>query len=307
MDKECRKEKRAQEKKRRQIDPQNQKHIDDFNNYILAERNLADNTALAYDGDIYDFAVYLVDKDILFKDLDKHEFRAYIAALSDKLNKNSVLRKLAAIKTFYKFLKIQKVIAKNPIQHITGPKPEKRIPKFLTQEQMMSLLNIPDITLCERAVVETLYSCGLRISELLNLNIKDIDFISNVIKVLGKGNRERMVPIGNKALEAIRQYIGDRKDTAADGPVFIGEKGGRMKTETARKMICNLPIKAGLEKHISPHTLRHTMATHLLDNGCDLRTTQEILGHKQLSTTQIYTHVTIETLKKAYKKAHPRQ
>jgi integrase/recombinase XerC len=243
----------------------------------------------------------------LFKDLDKHVFRAYIAAISAKLNKNSVLRKLAAIKTFYKFLKIQKVISKNPIENVAGPKPERKIPQFLTQDQMMSLLNVPDITPCERAIAETLYSCGLRVTELMNLNICDIDFISNVIKVMGKGKRERMVPIGNNALEAIRLYIGDRKNADASAPVFLDKNGNRMNRGMALKIIYNLAIKAHLDKHISPHVLRHTMATHLLDNGCDLRTTQEILGHKSLSTTQVYTHVTIETLKKVYKRAHPRQ
>jgi integrase/recombinase XerC len=282
-----------------------------FDKYLSAERNLSQNTAIAYDNDICDFVIFVQDNNLSFADIDKQNFRNYIASLSQNLSKNSIRRKIASIKTFFRFLKTQGIVKRSAIAQVGAPKQEKRIPNFLTQEQVLSLLNVPDTKSRDKALIETLYSCGVRVEELMSLDIERIDFISNVIKVKGKGNKERIVPIGSKAIEAMMDYIKERKNAGQPydikSPAFLGNDNKRMKQKTARQIVYELAIKSGLQKHISPHTLRHSAATHLLENGCDIRTTQEILGHKRLSTTQIYTHVTIETMKKAYKNSFPRK
>jgi site-specific recombinase XerD len=294
-----------------ELGSENKELLISFKKYLSAERNLSENTLSAYAKDIFGFALFLQDSDISFDKADKFVFRSYMAKLSERLNKNSVLRNLASIKAFYKFLKHNKIIEKNPVEHIIGPKRDRKIPVFLTQDEVLSLLNVKDIKLRDKAIVETLYSCGLRIEELMSLNIGNIDPISNIVRVIkGKGNKDRVVPIGDSAVSAIMEYIKERRNTGQpydiNSPVFLNGKKQRLSQRLARYAIYELIAKAGLQKHISPHTLRHTSATHLLDNGCDIRTVQEFLGHKSLTSTQIYTHVTIESLKKIYKKSHPR-
>ena len=184
------------------------------------------------------------------------------------------------------------------------------MPAFLTIEEMTELFNIPNMRLRDRAMIELLYSSGLRIQELLSLNLKNIDYISNLVTVRGKGDKERIVPVGDKSLSAIREYINERRAQGLpydiNSPLFLNSQAKRLDQRSARRVINNWFIKAGITKKVSPHTLRHTFATHILDRGCDLRSVQEMLGHKNLSTTQIYTHVTIESLKKVYEKSHPR-
>jgi integrase/recombinase XerC len=236
--------------------------------------------------------------------------RIYFAGLNEGLEKSSILRKIAAVKTFYRFLKNTGLISKDASGRIISPKMKRRMPQFLTQDEINKLLELKSLTLRDRVMIEVLYSCGLRIQELLDLRIKEIDFISNLVKVFGKGRRERIVPIGQKCLDVIMLYIKERKTEGrpcgADSYLIINGKNEKMAQAQARIIFYKKAAEAGLTKHISPHTLRHTTATHLLDNGCDSRTVQEILGHKSLSTTQIYTHLTIETLKKIYKQFHPR-
>jgi integrase/recombinase XerC len=295
---------------RQDLNQENKKLLDNFAKDI-ATQNLSNHTLMAYDFDICHFAVFLQDQNLSFTQVDKKVFRNYIAQLSLSLNKSSTRRKMAAIKTFYRFLKRQDVIEKSPIDLISAPKQDSKLPTFLTQEQVLSLLNLKNITLRDKALIETLYSCALRIEELMSLNIASIDFISNVIKVKGKGNKERIVPIGNKAVESLMQYMAQRKAAGLacgySEPVFLNNKNQRLTQKAARDIVYKLAIKAKLTKHISPHTLRHSAATHLLENGCDIRTTQELLGHKNLSTTQIYTHVSVESMKKAYKNSFPRK
>lgn len=197
------------------------------------------------------------------------------------------------------------------MQNMRGIKKDKKIPLFLTESEMQQLLNLENIKLRDRAMIEILYSCGLRIEELMNLNIKDIDFISNIIIVSGKGRKERIVPAGMKCIEAVKNYLEERCNKGQpyniESPVFLSKTNKRLNQRTARRVIHKLYIKAGILKKASPHTLRHTFATHILDRGGDIRSVQEMLGHKNLSTTQIYTHVTIESLKRIYKNAHPRK
>ncbi|MCL2389822.1 MAG: tyrosine recombinase XerC [Endomicrobia bacterium] len=287
------------------------KEIESFLKYLKAERNFSEHTLRAYESDVSDFALFLKNKKTGFAGADKHLFREYLSELNKKnLGKSSLGRKFASLRTFYKFLAINDSIEKSFLEDMSGPKKEKKVPVFLTEEEMRSLFEIPDLKLRDRAIIELLYSCGLRIEELMSLDIKNIDFISNTVTVIGKGNKERIVPVGDKCLAAIKNYIDERRSAGLsfdrNSPVFLSMRGVRLEQRTARRVLHNWFIKAGITKKVSPHTLRHTFATHILDKGCDLRSVQEMLGHKNLSTTQHYTHVTIESLKKVYEKAHPR-
>ncbi|MCA6084887.1 site-specific tyrosine recombinase/integron integrase [Candidatus Endomicrobiellum agilis] len=291
---------------------ENSKQIDSFEKYLKAERNFSPHTLRAYIRDILDFALFLKKKQLNFCHADKYDIRKFLEELNNKkLGKATLARKFAALRTFYKFLIINKIIEENPIESMTvGLKKDKKVPSFLTENETQALLNLPDIKLRDKAMIELLYSCGLRIEELVSLNLKNIDFISNIVTVKGKGNKERIVPMGNICLYAIRDYINARRNSGLpcdiESPVFLSDHNKRLNQRTARRILHRYFVKAGFTKKVSPHTLRHTFATHILDRGGDLRSIQEMLGHKNLSTTQIYTHVTIESLKKVYQKAHPR-
>jgi integrase/recombinase XerC len=291
---------------------ENSEQIDSFEKYLKAERNFSPHTLRAYTRDILDFALFLKKKQLNFSHADKHEIRKFLEELNNKkLEKATIVRKFAALRTFYEFLIINKIIEENPIESMTtGLKKDKKVPSFLTENEIQTLLNLPDIKLRDRAMIELLYSCGLRIEELVSLDLKNVDFISNIVTVKGKGNKERIVPTGNICLCAIRDYINERRNSGLPcdirSPVFLSDHAKRLNQRTARRILHRYFVKAGFIKKVSPHTLRHTFATHILDRGGDLRSIQEMLGHKNLSTTQIYTHVTIESLKKVYKKAHPR-
>ncbi|MDR2616469.1 MAG: tyrosine recombinase XerC [Endomicrobium sp.] len=287
------------------------KIIMSFEKYLEAEKNFSSHTLRAYLKDILDFAIFLKNKQKNFIDANKHDIRDFLEILNTKsISKTAIARKFSTLRTFYKFLIINDIVAKNPLEAMSAPKKEKKVPLFLTENEMQSLLNIKDIKLQDKAMIELLYSCGLRIEELMNLNINNIDFISNTIIVKGKGNKERIVPVGNKCLNVVMEYLNQRRTNKLpydmQSPLFLNKHLNRLDQRTARRILHKHFIKAGLTKKVSPHTLRHTFATHILDRGCDLRSVQEMLGHKNLSTTQIYTHVTIESLKKIYQKTHPR-
>lgn len=237
--------------------------------------------------------------------------REYLGLLNQKkLSKATLMRKFAVLRTFYKFLIINNAIEKNPLEDMSGPKKEKKVPEFLTEEEMHSLFSLPGMKLRDKTMIEMLYSCGLRIEELMSLDIKNIDFFGNTVTVRGKGNKERVVPAGDKCLASMSDYIKERQALGLacgiHSPAFLGYGGKRLGQRSARRALHRWFMFAGLKKKVSPHTLRHTFATHILDRGCDLRSVQKMLGHKNLSTTQVYTHVTIESLRKVYEKSHPR-
>jgi len=227
-----------------------------------------------------------------------------------KLSKATILRKFATLRSFYKFLIINNVIEKSPIESMSAPKKEKKVPLFLTENEMRTLLSLQNLKLRDKAMIELLYSCGLRIEEMMSLVLKNIDFISNIVTVTGKGNKERIVPVGNTCLKAIKDYFDERRSLGlpcdTKSPVFLSDRVTKMNQRSARRILHRLFVKASFKKKVSPHTIRHTFATHILDKGCDLRSVQEMLGHKNLASTQNYTHITIESLKKVYHKAHPR-
>ena len=287
------------------------RYIEKFMNYLKVEKNSSPHTILNYNKDLENFAAFLGDKDI--SSVDHLALRRFLAEMRSKnYSKRTIARKLASLRSFFKFLYREGHIKTNPITALSTPKLDKTLPVFLDVDKMAKLLQSPPVDsvagLRDRALMETLYSAGIRVSELVGLDVDDIDFISGVIKVLGKGSKERMVPIGEPALNAIRGYMDKRaspriKDKDA---VFLNKSHGRLTDRSVRRIINKYIKVCSINEHISPHSLRHSFATHLLDRGADLRSVQELLGHMNLSTTQIYTHVTMERLKSVYDKAHPR-
>jgi integrase/recombinase XerC len=241
------------------------------------------------------------------------QFLNYLAG--HDYSKATVARKLATLRSFYKFCVKRGHIASNPVSAIRTPKQEKRLPKFLSNDEVKSLLGAPDdsglLGARDRAMLETLYSTGIRVSELVGLNIDDVDFLGEALTVRGKGRKERITPIGPTALSAIRKYIELRQRDNRSGAfdqqaMFVNKHGQRLSTRSVRRKLDKYLAQQGLDLSISPHTLRHTFATHMLNAGADLRSVQELLGHQSISTTQIYTHLTTNRLKEVYDRAHPR-
>ena len=282
-----------------------------FLHYLRAERNFSPNTCRAYKTDLIEF-FHFINKHypaVKGENCDRIILRDYYAHLQKSgLKRSSVIRRIAALRSFYKFLAGEEIIRKNPFLYLATPKREKRIPVFLTEEEIRKLFALPGMEARDRAMLEILYSGGLRIEELVGLNIGDVDFIGGLVRVWGKGDRERLVPVGDNALSSVHYFLKQRsKDTPGNSaPLFANRKLRRISARGARKALHKWFAMAEFAKKVSPHTLRHSFATHMLDRGCDLRSVQEMLGHKSLATTQIYTHVTAESLKRIYDKAHPR-
>ena len=282
-----------------------------FINYLQIEKNYSDHTVTNYKIDLKEFSGSIKDKPI--EQVTHVDVRLFLARLKEKnFSKRSVARKMACLRSFFKFLYREGHIKANPAASLSTPKIDKKLPLFMNASDVVKLLESPDASddmgLRDRAILETLYSTGIRVSELVGLNKENVDFISGVLKVYGKGKKERLVPIGDKALRAIRAYfekigvteINERK------PVFLNKSRRRVSDRAVRRIVHKYIHKTSLNESISPHTLRHSFATHMLDRGADLRSVQELLGHANLSTTQIYTHVTTERLKSIYDKVHPR-
>ena len=288
-----------------------QRYIDKFINYLKIEKNASGHTITNYAIDLKAFSLFLGEADI--DSVDHLALRRFLAELRGKnYSKRTVSRKLASLRSFFKFLFREGHIKSNPITAISSPKLDKKLPKFLDVGKITKLMLSPDVKtaggLRDRAIMETLYSCGIRVSELVGLDMDDVDFISGVIKVLGKGRKERMIPIGDMALGTIRKYVEGKTDARVKDKkaVFLNSRGGRLTDRSVRRVIDRYINACAFEEKMSPHSLRHSFATHLLDRGADLRSVQELLGHMNLSTTQIYTHVTMERLKNVYDKTHPR-
>ena len=248
--------------------------------------------------------------------VDAEEVRRFLAFLRDRQYcKSTTARKLATLRSFYKFCLKRAYIQSSPLASIRTPKQDKRLPKFLEEEQVRKLLETPDAATLlgarDRAMLETMYSTGVRVSELVDLNLQDVDFVGEALHVRGKGKKERVTPIAPTALAWIRRYMDLRRaDPRAANfnqqAVFVNKHGQRLSTRSVRRKLDKYLALAGLDPSISPHTLRHSFATHMLNRGADLRSVQELLGHQSLSTTQIYTHVTTARMKQAYDDAHPR-
>ncbi len=302
--------------------------ISSFAKSLYSEKGYSENTCRAYLHDLKEFASFIfsswfsenmskAEADSFRADqVDGLMIRGYLGFLHKKNKKATIARKLSAIRSFFRELVKHGVILENPVELILTPKQEQTIPAYLPVDDMFRLLDSIKADnlagLRNRAIVETLYSCGLRVSELSGMNLFDVDFTKSVIRVLGKGDRERVVPIGRKATEAIKAYrqrlreeSGISDDT--NGPLFLNKNQGRLTVRSIARILDKIAKECGLLAPVSPHALRHTFATHMLDAGADLRVVQELLGHKSLSTTQKYTHVSIDRLMEAYDKAHPRR
>ncbi len=283
------------------------RYVEKFLSYLEIEKNYSKHTILNYKIDLKEFFLFL--KDTSIERVDYFHLRRFLASLRSKdLRPRTVARKLSAIRSFFKFIYREGLISKNPSTLLMTPKLDRKLPQFLSEQDASRLIEgakkKDEPGLRDRAILETLYSTGMRVSELVSLNMNRVDFISNVVKVEGKGRKERLIPIGNAALEAIKEYVDKRKHVSE--AVFLNLRGARLTDRSVRNIVDKYIQQASIQGKISPHALRHSFATHLLNAGADLRAVQELLGHVNLSTTQIYTHMTTEKLKKIYDHAHPR-
>ena len=292
------------------------KVLDDFIDYINYQRGYSENTMLNYKNDIIEFIDFLKENGINnFDKVDYQIVKKYLMELyNKKLSRSSVSRKLSSLRSLYKYLHNESLVDINPFSLISSPKKEKRLPKFLYNEDIEKIFNVPNTNtnLGQRdmLILELLYDTGVRVSELVNIKINDINFKDKSIRILGKGNKERIVLFGVYALDILELYIKDGRvnllNKKDNDYLILNARGCNITSRGVRLIIDNIIKKASLSIHISPHTLRHTFATHLLENGADLLTVKELLGHSSLSSTGIYTHVTNERLRNVYLHSHPR-
>jgi integrase/recombinase XerC len=283
-----------------------------FCTYLETERNASPHTLEAYRRDLGQLEAFVTREKgdaAAAADVDHLLLRRYLALLARTVKKSSIGRKLAAIRSFFKFLVRRGVVAKNPAELIATPKKENRLPFHLNIDQATALMEAAHgdegQMLRDKAILETLYSCGLRVSELTGLDIGDLDLAGGMLRVLGKGGKERLVPVGGKAVAALREYLASRGEPVA-GALFLNTRGNRINRRSVARIVDAHVLRIAAFKRISPHVLRHTFATHMLEGGADLRAIQELLGHASLSTTQKYTHVGIDRLMEVYDKAHPK-
>lgn len=301
-------------------------YLEEYTNHLGTVKNYSKHTIVSYSEDLGQFRRYILDSSekkttddirIDFDDLKSDFLKGYIANLSDpsaynkSYSRKSISRKISVLKSFYKFLLKRKYIQRNYASALIFPKLRKKLPSFFTERELDELLNekfIKEISILDKAVIELFYSTGIRLSELINLKLKDIDFKTKVIKVLGKGSKERMVPFGTRAMSAMENYLQIRSicNTEKSEFLFIGMNGKKLYPMKVNRLVKkNLSMVTDQLKK-SPHVLRHSFATHLVDKGADIRAVKDMLGHESLSTTQVYTHVTPDRLKKIYKQSHPR-
>lgn len=291
--------------------------LDRFIEYIRAARNASPHTVRGYASDIAQFVAFLEGDELGTNpaDVDSRIMRRYLARLQKQgISKRSVARKLASLRAFFRHLLRKGLIEADPTTGLPSPKMEKRLPKFLRDEHIESLMQRPDVTqsigLRDAAILETLYATGMRVSELVGLDLRDMDLSSGEIKVLGKGSKERITLIGRAAKEALVTWLNFGRGKLLADPresaVFLNRNGGRLTARSINRLVDKYFGMVSDEMKISPHVLRHTFATHMLEHGADLRSIQELLGHASISTTQIYAHVSRERLKQVYELAHPR-
>ena len=299
--------------------------IEEFLRALKTQKGYSDHTIRNYKVDLRQFLHFLMEKATesgeetqpRIESVHFQLIREFLGRLFGNCRRTTIARKLSAIRSFFSFLEKKGLKVGNPAADLPAPKREQYIPNYLPVDEMFRLLDRPDrnnpLGLRDLAIMEVLYSCGIRVSELTAMNTESVDFEEGLVKVLGKGNKERIVPVGKEAMGSLRNYQdasrGLRKNGeggAKGAPLFINFRGGRLSSRSVGKLIKRYGKEGGLASDISPHDLRHTFATHLLDGGADLRSVQELLGHKNVATTQVYTHLTRSEIRKAYDKSHPR-
>jgi len=298
-------------------------HINSYISFLKNEKNYSNNTIISYKNDLIQLLNYLKSHKILEVNdeqyINRSIMRKYIVHLKkSNYSARSISRKISTIRSFFNFLSREGIIKINPTINLITPKIDKKLPYFLYLQEINKLIEAPPQDtvsgIRDKAILELLYGTGIRVGELVNLNIKDIDFYEKTIRIFGKGSKERILPLGAPSIKATQEYVTKRnlfmKDIAINrndlNALLLNRFGGRLSARSIRRIIIKYMKVAGLNKKISPHVLRHSFATHLLGGGADLRSVQELLGHESLSTTQIYTHITKERLKIIYKKSHPR-
>ena len=284
--------------------------VDDFISYILIEKGLSKNTALAYRTDLNTYLKFLEGKKINYETITHLEITDFLWHLkTSNFKPRSIYRMIESIRQFYKFLIAENFIKTDPTIYLTAPKVPIILPDMLTNEEVTKLLNSvsesDNLSIRNRAMLELLYATGLRVSELINLKFSNIDIEECFVKIFGKGNKERLVPFGQKAQLYLKRYLRVRKNTKSEF-IFLTRLNKPISRIEFWRQLKQIAIKAGIMKNITPHTLRHSFATHLLTGGADIRFVQEMLGHSSISTTQIYTHISQERLKEQHKKYHPR-
>ncbi len=287
-----------------------QKYID----YLRTERHYSRHTVAAYENDLNQFAEFLGDS----RDIDQAAIRSFLGKLlDDRIARRSIARKLSSVRSFLDFLVRRKIRRTNPALGVLTPKLPRTLPAFLDEASVERMMTLPDLSTVEglrdRALLELLYGTGIRLSELLQLDFPDVDFGNSTVKVLGKGRKTRIVPLGSKAKGALESYVArrsgllsDRTRTEDRNAIFLSARGRRIYARAVHSIVSRYIGAASESEKKSPHVLRHTFATHLLNRGADLRAVKELLGHESLSTTQLYTHVTVDRLKKVYRQAHPK-
>lgn len=290
--------------------------LEQFREYLVATRDASPHTVKSYLSDLEQYCEFLAQKKIRVEAADHLAIRAFLATLHAQAKATTRARKLASIRALYAFLYKRGLVKQNPGRLVMAPKKPKSLPKVVPVDDLLALLATPGDDVRgrrDRALLETLYGGGIRVSELVGLDVTDWDQSANLIRVLGKGRKERIVPLGRKAKEALEAYLGVRDQLlavggAADGEpaLFLNYLGGRLSTRSVARVIDQHVLACALKRHVHPHALRHSFATHLLDGGADLRAIQELLGHASLSTTQRYTEVSWDRLQAVYDKAHPR-
>lgn len=294
----------------------NQQLLDNFYNYMVVEKRLASNTIDSYSRDLIKFVEFVESNNRKhIKDCSRLDLLSFLNVIKKKgLSSRSLSRMLSSIKSFYNFLVSDGILTHNPFQEVQSPKIDQKLPGVLTQEEVDRLISAPDtdtpLGLRDRTLFEVLYATGLRVSELVSLKLKNINIEAGFVIVIGKGSKERVVPFGEEAALWLQKYINRSRPTllsaTMNAHIFVNRSGQRLSRQGFWKIVKKYCLQAGIKKMISPHTLRHSFATHILEGGADLRSIQIMLGHSDISTTQIYTHITKESLKKLHKRYHPR-
>lgn len=293
-----------------------EKHINNFKNYLENERKYPDNTVLGYLNDINNYNTFIKENNINYKTINKDEIRKYLKYLDElKRSKSSISRTLSALRNFYTYLMHNKIVDSNPFKNIRNPKKDKKLPNFLQHDELKIIFDSIDMStalgLRNRLIIELLYATGIRVSELTSLEINNIDMSNQEIKILGKGSKERIVFFGDYAKRYLNLYLNEARPELLENNktniLLLNNSGTPLSRRGVELIVDEVVKKAALKHNISPHVLRHTFATDMLNNGADLKSVQELLGHESLSTTQIYTHITNERLRSVYLRAFPRQ
>lgn len=289
-------------------------NLEDYINYLTIEKKLSVNTIASYSHDLSALLDYLNKKSINTNSIKKEHITSFLSHLrDDNISARTTARVITSLKGYFKYLMKENEIKNNPMENIDSPKIKKALPKVLTLEEVEKLLNFKletEFDYRNKAMLELLYATGLRVSELINLQLHDINIKNKVLRVIGKGDKERILPLGDYALSALNEYVNNYRSILQikyiDEALFLNNHGKQITRQGFFKILKQIANEVGIKKEFSPHTLRHSFATHMINGGADLKTVQTLLGHSDISTTQIYTHITNETIKNNYEKFHPR-